>query len=269
MKNIKLMILCGVMFGATLGASNSEDSGAFDNLPFTDAEMGWDIKYEPLNFISFPNDPTPSKVGFFNGDMKQYQDKLREVYPDGSCMQERITRQGVTQTRDMSNLQRFEHVLQDVMVQTSVGHCLDTQDFLKTKKDQAQASKDFYKMIACCGLNRFWKQSESPQLSPELLIKKVSDVRAQKYVQLKSDSQTIRHFQDSRNHAVRLMKNESGSIEDVAKHALNEAYNELSDKVLLQHQTQVLNQEKRCYQGAIAVTAVVVGVGGYLWATKK
>lgn len=274
MKNMKLLIFFGLMLESIIGAS----------------DRGWIVKYQPVEFafpldhdedgIEYPADKlSPSKVGFYNGDMNEYVDNIQQTYPADSCLQER-TISGtwldapdgtkIIETRDWSGQEQFEHCIQDAVMQQTISNNLGSIESLSSKRNRAEKSKDFYQNIVYFGLNCFWRKANLSQLSSELLTKKVYNVRAKEYVKYKN-SPTVSGFQYARNQFV-LDMNSKNFPDDGLKFTqekLENVYKEMSTKVLLDHQTQILNKEKRFYQGCIAVTVTALSVGGYFWATKK
>ena len=281
MKNVKLVVICSLMLGASICASDR------DAIP-------WIIEYDIVNF-EYPCNKkvngyraginpalklVPSEVGFYNDDMNQYVQSLEKEFPNGSCLRTRCigkrdwnakTDDREVETQDCSFDQQCEHILQDAVMQKKISDNLGSTETFMNKRDQAVRSKDFYQTIACFGLNCLGRRADLPKLAPKLLAQKVSDVRALEYVQVKNHIPNYYNFESARNQFVEHMYSQKVDNKDnkFTKKKLDEAYSELRNKVLMNHQTQALNQEKRFYQGVIAITLTTVGLGGYLWTAKK
>ena len=258
MKNIKLMSFLFVLLQSGLVFS-SEKCVGFENMPLVESQRAIYDEFTPVNLMDRENNPSTSKVGFYNGDLNKYRQALLAQYPDDSCLQRYVDTNKVY--KDCTSNQRYEHVMQDTLIQRKISNDLGSIHAVRNKYLESAHSTYWWKNIAYFG---FAGNSKLENLENQVLVQKVSDFRAQKYQELLKDF-----------YYISIAEKKSFAEQNKGKAAypaLHQEYEGLRDKVKFNLETEALIQEKYFYQRVITLTWMTLGaasIGGYLWATKK
>lgn len=258
MKNIKLMSFLFVLLQSGLVFS-SEKCVGFEDMPLVESQRAIYDEFTPVNLMDRENNPSLSNVGFYNGDLNKYRQALLAQYPDDSCLQRYEDTNKVY--KDCTSIQRYEHVMQDTLIQRKISNDLGSILAVHDKYFESANSTGWWKNIAYFG---FAGNSKLEHLENKVLVQKVSDFRVQKYQELQKDFYYI-----SIDEKTSFVKQNKGKT---AYPALHQEYEGLCEKVELNCKTELLTKEKHFYQRVIALTWMTLGaasIGGYLWATKK
>ncbi len=235
--------ICAIVLNVAIGASS----------PTLQEGMHPNQNHTRVNFVRpIEGSNVPSKVGFYNKDMDNYLQAIEKAYPNDT------------------DGQRYEHLIQDTIMQTLISTTLGETETLFEKREKALKTYNSWKSIAYLGFNSSMTENNVPRLSKEELVDKVAKIRTGRYVELINDHSFIDYFSNSRDKYVQsivLRKHSDGGCDFVQKN-LDQTYNAMSGKVFIDDQTQWLQKETRLYQGAIAavaaMAAVATGICAYL-----